>query len=656
VQQSPAPQITSAAVQQSPSNAFIPQSPSVDLSSTSSTNNVVVAPSNPNNLTDQLADAFVNGVASANPSGPANDGTGNLNLAQPDVNSIALFVANASATQKLQVPNWDYEANSQPIKIKASSASADITQYASALNDIFTKHFVATNLTNIVSDSNPDPSQVGVVETQIQAALGDLLALQVPTPLVGLQKGLVKIFVYEKNELQLTQNASTDPLKTALILQGEQDKFTAALTNLQTQIDQAAQVGLSFNKNIKEASSPFAFLNVILGIHEAHALFGVGDIVFDPGVFGRLILTYINDISLQILKNTLIALIQRHVLSWVQGSGAPRFIQNWGLTLINSYEQTALSVLNSKFACISPSILPQLRATLGTFYRPATNNFCANTFQAALGGNTLQQFSNNFSRGGWLAFGTASLPTNNYYGGLYFSAQIIGANAQNGQQAALAEANSSQGFIGDKVCADGSTPTGSHVVCETPGGDQIPSNNGSCPAGTTKTTIQNGGFCANGSQPITTTPGAVVGLTVNSAIDSSPKLIAAANSIVGLLGSLTTSLLNSLATEAVNAGTQGILGIGSQSIQGGGTPPPPLPLACNPQSETVSITTPASIAATGGKADVNGNEPTYTWRSSDGTVQSGFIFSETFPIAGSYAVQLSDNTGDAPVTCNVTVQ
>ena len=49
---------------------------------------------------------------------------------------------------------------------------------------------------------------------------------------------------------------------------------------------------------------------------------------------------------LQILKNTLIAIIQQKVLAWVQGSGAPRFITNWGATLVNAAQTNAINAIN----------------------------------------------------------------------------------------------------------------------------------------------------------------------------------------------------------------------------------------------------------------------------------------------------------------------
>ena len=46
----------------------------------------------------------------------------------------------------------------------------------------------------------------------------------------------------EKNALNLVQNADSDPVRTALIAQGEQDKYEAAIQDLQTQLQKAASV------------------------------------------------------------------------------------------------------------------------------------------------------------------------------------------------------------------------------------------------------------------------------------------------------------------------------------------------------------------------------------------------------------------------------
>lgn len=647
-------------------NAFLPQPTAQDdtqiigypaASSTSSS-------PRPGNLTDALADAFMNGVVSANPSGPQNDESGNPVIANPDAQAVAMAVASSTAVNNLRIPDWDLEANAQSIRAANSATPMDVSGYSDALNSIVNRRFVSTGLVSMVNSQSPDSSRVGDIQSQVQGALSDTLALQAPASLVNLQKSLVKVLVYEKNVLTLLQNANDDPVKTSLILSREENKYNDAIQNLRTEMQKAAAVqGFSFGTTPGVTKNrAVALFDAILGIKTANAQW----LTFDAANFGEWLYNFAKDIALQILKNILIAFIQRKVLTWVQGAGMPRFITGWATTFINAYTQTALSAINSQMACVYPFFAPQLRLTLASFYKPASNNVCANTFQNALAGHTFRQFYNNFQNGGWVAYGASMLPSGNYYGGLAFQAQVVDQTAHNQKQATISKSTGNQGLKGDQVCADGSNPNGTHTECL----DQndiayYPNPDGSCDPGFFPAAKSNGGLCANGREPIVTTPGTFTGFGVGSALDSSPKLITAANDIVGLLNALMASLLNSLADMAINAATDavnsglngGISSVPPSSIQGGGTSTAPtIALTCNPLTQIASTTFPINIGAVGGKSDVNGNPPVYSWRASNGATSAGPLFSTSFALPGAYTVTLTDSTGDSPATCRVTAQ
>ena len=152
---------------------------------------------------------------------------------------------------------------------------------------------------------------------------------------------------------------------------------------------------------------------------------------------------------------------------------------------------------------------------------------------------------------------------------------------------------------------------------------------------------------------------------MNSAIDASPKLITAANDIVGLLNALMSSLLSSLANAAISAASSavnsglngGVASVPPASIQGGGTSTvQTLTLTCNPPMQTASSSFLVNYGAVGGKNDANGYPPAYTWSATTGDTGSGALFSTSSSIPGTYTISLSDSTGDAPSTCRLIVQ
>jgi len=626
----------------------------------------------PNNLTDLFADSYMGGVVGANPNGPTVDANGNPVLNPPDPYGVANVVAEASATQELQVPDWDTEAESQPIRILATSSPAAIAQYDAALTDAVNNHLTPQVDAILDSPDTADTGEMSYVEAQIQQTLGDTLALQTPASLVGLQKSMVKVLVYDKNSLQLLTLANTDPVKASLIFQDEDENYESAQQELQTDIDQLGGGNLSVQSDPTSPSAFVAIVDKALGIQTANAQ---GIPVIDNALIfltssirlqnvSKTLEALIKNILLQILKNTLIAIIQRKVLVWIQGAGAPRFVTNWATQLVNAYTQTALSAINSAFSCTYSGFTPQLKLTLRVGYN-SQGSVCANSFAAALAGNSFQQFQNNFKNGSWLAFGASTMPSNNYYGSLFFGAQIVDYNGQQARNASQAKSVASQGAKGDQICADGSNPNGISYYCTSANGTDYTSNT-PCAAGNigAQEVEANNGVCANGQEPNGTTPGIFTVNTENSAGDSSPKLLVAANDITGVLNAVANSLLTGLAQAAVSAAgnaVNGILSVNPTSIQGGGTPPVPLPLACSPSTQNIQLsstsTAPAIITATGGKTDADGNPPIYSWLSSpDGTTSTSDIFTETYATSGTYMVTLTDSTGDTSTICTVNVQ
>ena len=396
----------------------------------------------------------------ANPNGAQDDGTGNVALSNPDVQAVAMAVASTSEVENLNAPDWDIEAAEQPILVASSTSSSTISGYSNALGDIVNQDFIASNLTSVINNENADPSQAAFVQSKIQQALGDSLGLKAPSQLINFQKSWVKMLVYQKNYLALLQNVNDDPIKTSLVMQAEESKYNAALQELQMEMQKAQTIqGFSFGASpAKSDSAALAFFNNILGIKTARAQW----LTFDASNFGEWLLKFAKDIALQILKNTLMALIQRKVLAWIQGSGAPRFITSWASTMVNAYTQSALSAIDTYMnnnCAIFPGFAPQLRLQLGIFYKP-DNPVCSNLLQASLGRYNFQQFYQNFQNGGWLAYGASMLPSGNYYGGLAFAAQGVDLAAYNAKNVASVKATANQGCPVTKCALMVATPMG----------------------------------------------------------------------------------------------------------------------------------------------------------------------------------------------------
>ena len=283
--------VVTAGTQALGASAFLPNEPTQDNSVAAlSTSTLLATSSDPNNLTQVLATAFVNGIAVANPNGPISD-NGNSVIAHPDTQAIANQVASVPALANYTPPNWDIEADSQPIKIIPATSQQDVSTYSQSLSQVVNKGLIETNVQAIVSSADPDPTQVSYVRTQIQQTLSNTLALPTPKTLVPFQKSFVKMMVYQKNELLALENSGDDPVKTSLIIQDQKTKYAAAEQNFQNQIQKAASLdGFAFGTGTGTSENrALAFFNKALGIQTAHAQW----LTFDAANFSQWIQKFV---------------------------------------------------------------------------------------------------------------------------------------------------------------------------------------------------------------------------------------------------------------------------------------------------------------------------------------------------------------------------
>lgn len=689
-------------------NAFLPQqSPpttddtgsvtTADQSLIASTDPTVVsstyaAMNQPGNMTMALEQAYFNNLASVNPNGPQDDGTGNMTLAPPDPSSVITQFAASSTPTSIPIPNWDTEAAEVPIVVVSSSPSA-IANYGEAISNILGQDIVQSDLQNMLG-SNADLNTVSFAAGKVKTALQDISSLKTPEPAVAFQKSLVASLVYAKNMLALGDTISSDPVKSEVIIEAEQSKYDAATQALQNQIQQLQSKNLfpSGTSNSTDGNENIALttLRNLFGIPTAHAIFGLGDIVVDPaaeaGVWAtvsHLIYAELKDVALQLAKNMIVFAMQHFILSNIGKSGAPGFIQQWGDTFTNTLTQAAVGALDSQMSCVGAApFATQIRLALGATYKPGNRNVCSVQFQSQLG-NNLSSFYNDFSEGGgWLTYGATLQPDNNYYGSLFFTAQAVGDTAQNAQSAAQTKAIANQGFHGTAVCGDGSNPNKSQTVCVgtiTGGFAGSPP----CPNGYTPETIPSSGLCADGTEPEVKTPGAVFNNMISSALDGNFKLITSANNWAGLgtglLIGVLQQTLNSLADysiSSVNQALQSASQNGGGTVTSGGAYVPPQAsqfLECDvspPSPYGGNVGTQFVFTAAGGQSVVTGQSPTfstpdYQWTAPDGTIVAQGVdnIQQTFDATGTYTYVLTDinpediANGQQPSTsCSAIVQ
>ena len=524
-------------------------------------------------------------------------------------------------------------------------------------------------------------------------ALSAVMQLNAPPLFAPSEAALIKLLVYEKNWSGLFNTAATDPARVVLSLQLERNNYDDAEASFNTIFQDALQNKMfSMGADTGEKNSVAAFIDDFLSFSVKTADAQATPLtvpVYDPLVHAAVLagstaqihsgwLKYLEnlalDIGLQLLKNTLMAQIQSHVLKWIQGSGAPRFVQNWGDDFANAAIMSATNYINSNFACIGSSVFPGIQIVMNAIYKPG-NNACAAQFQSQLSQGNLTSFINNFSNGGFVTFAQTLLPSNNFYGGLFFTAQGVGQTAQQSQSLFSVKTTAQQGFKGTETCADGSNPNnGTHLGC-------LDSNNlldpnapasGTCPAGDTPTTIQNNGTCSNGLGPTTQSPGQMTAQMLDKSIGTAPQLIAGTNGAApgvaaALINALAISLINSLASTlvttasgAINGAINNLSTYSSSQLDAAASATPTstsvTALTCSPANQSATIGTMVAVDAWGGTYDANANPPTYIWTSSpDNQTGAGDEFDVTYNTPNTYSITLTDSAGDPAALCLITV-
>jgi hypothetical protein len=738
------------------------------------TSSTDVAANDPNNLTNIFANSLVSGFVAANPDGIGTDSNGNDQVNLPDANELAQDITSGSALQNFKAPDWGAQIGQQKIEVTDDNSTSTINLYASALGEVYQRYVGSTDIGSILGDDNPGDAVI--VSNQTGEMAKTLESFHTPSSLAKLHASLVELLLYEKDYADVIQNETNDPIRASLTLQAEQSGYELAINNFKDQwqavTGQQFPTSVSSNDNSDsiqsdpQTSEIFSFINNLLGVPTAYAVAGVGDIVSDPvtelettseagsdltiasvatqnlplqahsvvinsAIFGvengqlsvstaalaATIEKYAQDVALQIAINAMTSLMQRKVLTWIQGSGAPRFVTDWGVELANSFTTAATNQLNNWMTCIPPYQAPIIRALLTT-PTTALNNACAGEFNGQLAYN-FQNLSNSFSN--FTNYLNLFQPGGNGWGLVVQVQDSVLSNASAAQKANTNQNLAQQGWKASSAgtCDDGSSPNGSADLCVSSNGNNyyIDPNNPSdkCDPSDQLEFIPNNGSCPDGNNPKITSPGQVTGQGFFTALKAGPESITSAKNIAGLLNALATSLLNTLAQSAISFSTSqinnalngmnggatdsGLVGINAASItttsstQSGVQCIPAtqtsalvsnsvatvtsatIPSASSLLANTSSSQASASFSAAGGALDTTcasggacpstenpDGSPIYSWSApgslgdTGGVDATGTSFFATYNTPGTYVVTVSASTDNTTSTCAVTVQ
>lgn len=194
----------------------------------------------------------------------------------------------------------------------------------------------------------------------------------------------------------------------------------------------------------------------------AKAIFGIGDIVFDPthtvatiGGWAKDALLWIKDHWLEMLRDVIVKrildMMVDDIVQWIQGGGEPGFVTDFGGFMEDAFQagvgdvikQTNMAWLCSPFKAqlqLSVSYLPvqkfsqRIECTL--------DDIVAN----------IEDFYANFENGGWIAYNEIWKPQNNFYGAILMTHDEMMIQGAKKQKAAENEVLAGAGFLSQKKC------------------------------------------------------------------------------------------------------------------------------------------------------------------------------------------------------------
>jgi len=221
------------------------------------------------------------------------------------------------------------------------------------------------------------------------------------------------------------------------------------------------------------------------------------------------------------LKDILIHRLVAQTIRWIQGGGKPQFITNWKGFLEDTVTLSADQSISDLYPGLCQSFGPLIRiAVLPTNLRDLPP---ACTLDRVIA--NVRAFADSFENGGWVAYGAALQPSNNFFGSLIQANEFIMRRAAAAREAAQNDAMASNGYSSSRTCVkwENASP-------------------GPCPPGE---------VCNDAPKCIewtNTTPGAVLAGIVNSSFAAPILRIVNAEDLVTLLNALINSGLNKLVT------------------------------------------------------------------------------------------------------------
>ncbi len=499
------------------------------------------------NLTEKLIASLGGQLEQMNPEGPFAV-NGEPGLRSPDIETILADLGGAGQLARL-VPDWESEIIFlyRP-KLVAGSRPEDMTAYRAAHKRLLDTYF------------NVDPERIIVSfkpeDLPIATAIRDAQGISVPEPFAEYHGSLLKVLAYQKKTIELFRLTETDPLKASIIADVQEENYFAAVALFEQESRRAAQLGLfGPNENASLLASTFY---AVFGIPTANA----GWVTFNLIRLARAVWKYLKQEVLGVLKEVLVHRLVTQTIKWIQGGGKPQFVTNWKAFLTGVAKDEAGKMMDKYAPRLCQSFGPLVQvAVIPVDYGRDMNVGPTCTLDQVVG--NVRQFMDSFESGGWIAYGAAMQPSNNFFGAMFQLSGIMEKEAETKKEGTKSDIESSSGFLSNKECIK--WKDSEYDTCLAQLNDYCQTNNLSIDDCQSLLDPFCGGMSTGNDceEFRNTTPGETLYGAIGDSIKAPLERIVNAKDAIALLSVLLNAALSKLSQLGKSTVSKGILGLDS---------------------------------------------------------------------------------------------
>lgn len=170
----------------------------------------------------------------------------------------------------------------------------------------------------------------------------------------------------------------------------------------------------------------------------------------DESIKNQSLLEWVESFAKTVIQKAVLDVVVDQIITYIQGGGKPQFVTDWQGFLEDAGQRAAgdfVKSLGLGFVC-EPFNL-QLQIALGGKPKKFSEE-AACTLDKIVG--NIQNFTDDFRNGGWVAYGASWRMENNFFGSLINAEKKLGDTVSSAELAKLNEAVAGKGFTSPKKC------------------------------------------------------------------------------------------------------------------------------------------------------------------------------------------------------------